>query len=204
MEYSLTLSDGTKIYLNAETKLEFPTHFKGKYRSVKLEGEAYFDVSEDTTHPFIVEMNSLKVRVLGTSFNLRSYDSEKQIVTTLVDGKIEVVVGEVVRTIIPGMQVIYRKKEGDIEVREVDVSLYTAWQSGKFVFKNEPLEDVMMYLSKWYGFNYRFVDDRAKGVLIGARLDRYDNMDPIVEILKRTGLVNITQVDNMFYISSAK
>lgn len=204
MEYALTLSDGTKVYLNAETKLEFPTRFKDKYRVVKLEGEAYFEVSKDSVHPFIVEMNSLKVRVLGTSFNLRSYADEELVVTTLVEGKVEVAAGEVARTITPGMQVVYGKKKGNMKVQEVDVSLYTAWQSGKFLFKNERLEDMMIYLARWYGFEYRFIDEYAKDVQIGANLDRYDNMGPIVEMLKRTGLVNITQVDNMFYISSAK
>lgn len=102
------------------------------------------------------------------------------------------------------MQVVYGKKKGDMKVQEVDVSLYTAWQSGKFLFKNERLEDMMIYLARWYGFEYRFIDEYAKDVQIGANLDRYDNMGPIIEMLKRTGLVNITQVDNMFYISSAK
>ena len=204
MEYSLTLSDGTKVYLNAETKLEFPTHFTGERRIVKLEGEAYFDVSKDAARPFIVEVNSLEVRVLGTAFNLRSYDDEGLVVTTLVEGKVEVAADEVVRTITPGMQVVYEKENGDMKVQKVDVLLYTAWQSGKFIFKNERLEDIMIYLSKWYGFNYRFIDNHAKEVRIGARLDRYDNMEPIIEMLKRTGLVNITQMDKMFYISSAK
>ena len=204
MEYSLTLSDGTKVYLNAETKLEFPTHFKGERRIVKLEGEAYFDVSKDAARPFIVEVNSLEVRVLGTAFNLRSYDDEGLVVTTLVEGKVEVAADEVVRTITPGMQVVYEKENGDMKVQKVDVLLYKAWQSGKFIFKNERLEDIMIYLSKWYGFNYRFIDNHAKEVRIGARLDRYDNMEPIIEMLKRTGLVNITQMDKMFYISSAK
>ena len=122
----------------------------------------------------------------------------------MVEGKVEVAAGEVARTITPGMQVVYGKKKGNMKVQEVDVSLYTAWQSGKFLFKNERLEDMMIYLARWYGFEYRFIDEYAKDVQIGANLDRYDNMGPIVEMLKRTGLVNITQVDNMFYISSAK
>ena len=146
----------------------------------------------------------MEVRVLGTAFNLRSYDDEGLVVTTLVEGKVEVAADEVVRTITPGMQVVYEKENGDMKVQKVDVLLYTAWQSGKFIFKSERLEDIMIYLSKWYGFNYRFIDNHAKEVRIGARLDRYDNMEPIIEMLKRTGLVNITQMDKMFYISSAK
>ena len=203
-EYQVELSDGTKVWLNAETQLRIPTTFVGTERRVFLKGEAYFDVSKDAARPFIVEVNSLEVRVLGTAFNLRSYDDEGLVVTTLVEGKVEVAADEVVRTITPGMQVVYEKENGDMKVQKVDVLLYTAWQSGKFIFKNERLEDIMIYLSKWYGFNYRFIDNHAKEVRIGARLDRYDNMEPIIEMLKRTGLVNITQMDKMFYISSAK
>ncbi len=204
MEYTLTLSDETKVYLNAETKLEFPVSFKDKYRIVKLDGEAYFEVSKDSAHPFIVETNSLKVKVLGTSFNLRSYDDDKEVFTTLVEGKVEVSDEHSAQIITPGEQVVYNKEDGEMEVRKVDVSLYTAWQSGKFVFKNERLEDIMKYLSKWYEFEYRFKDEEAKELLIGASIDRYEDMISIVNVLKITGLMNIIQVDNIFYISSKK
>ena len=96
------------------------------------------------------------------------------------------------------------KGTGKIEIKDVDISLYTAWHTGKFIFKNETLEEMLSYLSRWYGFKYRFIDNRAKQLQIGARLDRYDNMNPIVEMLRRTGLVNITQIDDMLYISSTE
>ena len=204
MEYTLTLSDGTRVFLNAETKLKFPTIFKGTQRVVELEGEAYFDVKKDENHSFIVKTGSMNVRVLGTSFNVRSYVNEHDVTTTLVEGKVAVSDGEVQKTLVPGEQAVYIKETGKMEVKEVDVSLYTAWHSGKFIFRNETLEDMMIYLSRWYGFKYRFIDDKAKQVRIGARLDRYDNMNPIVEMLRKTGLVNVTQVDDMLYISSAK
>ena len=204
MEYTLTLSDGTKVFLNAETKLKFPTIFKGDQRVVELEGEAYFEVRKDEAHPFIVKTVSMNVRVLGTSFNVRSYVNEHDVTATLVEGKVAVSDGEVEKMLVPGEQAVYIKKTGKMEVKEVDVSLYTAWHSGKFIFRNETLEDMMIYLSRWYGFKYRFIDDQAKRVQLGARLDRYDNMNPIVEMLRKTGLVNVTQVDDMLYISSAK
>lgn len=204
MEYTLTLSDGTKVFLNAETKLKFPTIFKGDQRVVELEGEAYFEVRKDEAHPFIVKTVSMNVRVLGTSFNVRSYVNEHDVTATLVEGKVAVSDGEVEKMLVPGEQAVYIKEAGKMEVKEVDVSLYTAWHSGKFIFRNETLEDMMIYLSRWYGFKYRFIDDQAKRVQLGARLDRYDNMNPIVEMLRKTGLVNVTQVDDMLYISSAK
>lgn len=204
MEYMLTLSDGTKVFLNAETKLSFPTRFTGERREVELEGEAYFEVSKDTVHPFVVKTGAVAVQVLGTSFNVRSYSSENNVATTLVSGRVAVSDGKAREEILPGEQAIYMKGTGKMEIKNVDVSLYTGWHSGKFIFKNETLEEMLSYLSRWYGFKYRFIDERAKGLQIGARLDRYDNMNPIVEMLRKTGLVNITQVDSMLYISSTE
>ena len=171
---------------------------------MRLTGEAYFDVAKDAAHPFIIETAGVDVKVLGTSFNLRAYDNEASIVTTLVEGKVAVTDSVEMHEIVPGEQLVYRKESGRMDVAKVDVSLYTAWRLGKFVFKNEPLADVMAYLAKWYGFEYRFIDERAAAVRVGASMDRYEDMTPIVEMLRRTGLVNVTQVDNMFYISSAK
>ena len=192
MEYMLTLSDGTRVFLNAETKLKFPTKFRKEERVVVLEGEAYFEVRK------------VDVKVLGTSFNLRSYSDENSIATTLVSGKVAVSAGENSEEIVPGEQAVYMKETGKMEVKPIDVTLYTAWHTGKFIFRNETLEEMMSYLARWYGVKYRFIDEGAKKLQIGARLDRYNNMNPIIEMLKKTGLVNITQVDNMLYISSTE
>ena len=201
MEYMLTLSDGTRVFLNAETKLKFPTKFRKEERVVVLEGEAYFEVRKDATHPFIVKANDVDVKVLGTSFNLRSYSDENSIATTLVSGKVAVYAGENSEEIVPGEQAVYMKETGKMEVKPIDVTLYTAWHTGKFIFRNETLEEMMSYLARWYGVKYRFIDEGAKKLQIGARLDRYNDMNPIIEMLKKTGLVNITQVDNMLYLS---
>lgn len=204
MEYMLTLSDGTRVFLNAETKLKFPTKFRKEERVVVLEGEAYFEVRKDATHPFIVKANDVDVKVLGTSFNLRSYSDENSIATTLVSGKVAVYAGENSEEIVPGEQAVYMKETGKMEVKPIDVTLYTVWHTGKFIFRNETLEEMMSYLARWYGVKYRFIDEGAKKLQIGARLDRYNDMNPIIEMLKKTGLVNITQVDNMLYISSTE
>jgi len=203
-EYMLVLADGTRIFMNAETQVTFPASFKGCERRIRLSGEAYFEVAKDPMHPFIVETEGAEVRVLGTSFNVRAYEGEQEMVTTLVEGKVAVSDSLTKREIHPGEQAVCMLAEGRIDVRQVEVSLYTAWKSGKFIFHNEPLEKIMTYLSHWYGFECRFLDNKAREVRIGASLNRYEDATPILSMLQKTNLVHVTQVDNVLYISSAK
>lgn len=202
MEYTLTLSDGTKIYLNAESEINFPVSFRGAQRMVELSGEAYFEVAKDTEHPFVVKTRDLSVKVLGTSFNLRAYENEKEVVTTLAEGKVQVFDGRKFEDIIPGEQVVYEKATRGMRVNQVDVSRYTAWRDGKFIFRNERLEDIMMYLARWYNVQYKFMDDKVKDMRIGAKLNRYSDMNPIIEMLKTNAEMSVVLVDSVYYISS--
>ena len=117
-EYQLTLSDGTRVWLNAETELKYPVAFVGEGREVMLKGEAYFEVAKNVSRPFVVKTEQLDIKVLGTSFNMKSYPSETQQVT-LVQGKVEVRVGNYSRKLQPGEQLNY-SSEGP-EIRDVDV-----------------------------------------------------------------------------------
>ncbi len=200
MEYSLLLSDGTRVYLNAESSLSYPTAFRGKQRIVELKGEAFFQVTKDPEHPFVVKMSGVELTVTGTTFNVRSYADEQQIVATLVEG----IVAVNGRQIVPGEQAVYSKKNKELAVHAVDVDRYIAWQQGKFVFRNERLEDVLMTLSRWYGIEYHFLDDAAREIRIGASFGRYNNMDPIMNMLKQTELVDVLQTNRSVYISSRK
>lgn len=204
MEYSLTLSDGTKVYLNAESKLSFPVSFKGAQRIVALSGEAYFDVAKDAERPFVIETRDLSVKVLGTSFNLRAYDDEKAVTTTLASGKVQVFDGRQFEDITSGEQVVYEKATKAMVVNKVDVAHHVAWRTGRFVFRNERLEDIMVYLARWYHVKYQFVDEGAKNIRIGAKLNRYDNMNPIIDMLKMNSLMEIALRDSVYLISSKK
>ena len=125
-EYSITLSDGTIVYLNSESELRYPVNFVGRDRRVYLSGEAYFDVVQDEAHPFIVDMGNSSVRVLGTSFDVRAYADEDEVLTTLVQGSVKFSAGKEFVTLEPGKQAVLGKS-GSIETREVDTYLYTAW-----------------------------------------------------------------------------
>lgn len=200
MEYMLTLADGTRVYLNAESRLRFPVAFQGKQREVELQGEAFFKVAKDAAHPFVVKMRGVEVKVLGTSFNARAYGNEPNVVTTLVEGRVELN-GQHME---PGDQARYVCGTGELTVKKVDAEQFAAWQSGRFVFRNERLEDIMKTLARWYGVKYDFVDEAAKEVRIGASFGRYEDMNPIIDMLRRTDLVEVVQSNRGIYLSVKK
>lgn len=201
MECQVILSDGTKVRLNAESRLTYPVCFSGKERVVQVDGEAFFDVAPDKEHPFIVEMSHSTVRVTGTSFNVRAYADEKAESVTLVSGTVKVSNGEQEFDLIPSQHYTYDKNTQVALVADVKTDLYTSWASGSFMFMNVPLEDVMSYLSKWYGFQYRFDDESSKHVCIGAYLNRYANMNPIIDMITGLNLVDISQRNGVLHIA---
>ena len=200
MEYTLALSDGSLVYLNAETSVKYPVVFGESERMVELDGEAYFEVAKDASRPFIVRMNGVDVKVTGTSFNARAYRNEGKVVTTLIEGRVEVNG----KAIVPGEQARYEVGNGDLEVAKVDVEHFIAWKEGYFVFRNERLEDVMRTLARWYKVEYHFMDEASKDVRIGARFGRYNDMTPIIEMLRETELVDVLQTNCSLYISKRK
>lgn len=201
MECLITLSDGTRVHLNAETQLTYPVCFSGKERIVQIEGEAYFDVAPDKEHPFIVKTSHTSIRVTGTSFNVRAYADEEMESTTLISGTVKISSGNEEFDLVPNQHYAYNKNTHTSTVTNVNTELYTSWEAGSFIFMNVPLDNVMSYLSKWYGFEYTFEDDAAKQVQIGAYLNRYANMNPIIDMITELNLVNIKQREGVLHIS---
>lgn len=186
-EFFLTLSDSTKVWLNSDTELRFPAEFTGDIRMVHLKGEAYFEVSHRTEHPFIVEMEHSKVQVLGTSFNLRTYEDEKEIAATLVEGKVCFIAeGERKVNLSPGEQAVLNE-EGHLSKHEVDPYFYTAWKDGNFIFRKQSLEEVMRIVARWYDVEVHFRDDSLKKLSFSGNVKRYDDFSKIVQMLEMTG-----------------
>lgn len=149
--YQVTLPDGTKVWLNADTKLKYPERFAGDSRTVELEGEAYFEVVKDVK-PFYVKTGTQTIRVLGTSFNISAYAEDYGTVTTLVSGMVRInhldSGGEV--TLNPGQQAWIQN--GMIMTKEVEVTDYLAWKNGFFIFRDTPLAQIIKQLQRWYNF----------------------------------------------------
>ncbi|PKQ62812.1 hypothetical protein BZG02_11490 [Labilibaculum filiforme] len=196
-EYKLTLADGTKIWLNSNSKLRYPSQFGTGDRRVQLEGEAFFEVAKDKEHPFIVDVTSVEVKVLGTSFNVNAYNDQNEIVTTLVEGKVKV--NDDFRgtsmDLLPNDQLCFNKHNGKVSKRVVDTRLYTAWKDGRFVFENRSLEDIMISLSRWYDVDVFFLTNKVKQLKYTGDVARYDNINNILDMIEITEKVKFTIKD---------
>ena len=198
-EYSITLSDGTIVYLNSESELRYPVNFVGRDRRVYLSGEAYFDVVQDEAHPFIVDMGNSSVRVVGTSFDVRAYADEDEVLTTLVQGSVKFSAGKEFVTLEPGKQAVLGKS-GSIETREVDTYLYTAWKEGVFAFKRQRLEEIMKVVARWYDVNIFWENVSQKEVTFTGKMKRYDDFSKVVEVLEMTGNTEFVIKENNIFI----
>ena len=199
-EYGITLADGTRVYLGALSKIEYPVAFDGAKRVVKASGEVYFDVARDTAHPFVVEMTNLDVEVLGTSFNVRDYADEDYVEATLVSGKIKVNAGKESCILEPNYQAVLDKKNNTLETKEVDVSEFVDWKSGKLNVRNRRLEDILNRLSKWNDVYVFYVNEEAKDIRFYANIDRYSNMNELLDKFEKTGQVEFRVKGNVINV----
>lgn len=189
-DYIVRLSDGTKVHLNCESEFRFPVAFAGNERRVYLDGEAFFEVEKSGEWPFIVVTDKMNVKVTGTRFNVKSYKSDHVVATTLVSGAVEVQADKVVQ-LTPSQQFVLDKSTGSLEVNQVDVSLYTGWTEGMFVFKNQRLEEVMDVLSRWYSMEVSYKSASVKNLRLSANLGRYEYIDSLLEIIQAMDKVKI-------------
>lgn len=186
-EYSLVLSDGTEVFLNAMSELRFPVNFGTKVREVELSGEAYFNVQPDANRPFIIKTGDLQIRVLGTQFNVCAYREEHVVKTTLVEGRVELA-GKTGETVVlhPSQQAVFAKEGGAIEVKEVDVASAIAWKNGMFDIRDCRLEEIMEYLSRWYSVHVFYQKESLKDIRFGCYIARYSEIGQILELLEKT------------------
>lgn len=182
-ECHVSLDDGTEIWLNAGSELKYPVAFTGEVRKVFLAGEAFFSVKKDS-RPFIVDMESGEVTVLGTSFGIRAYEGETDY-TTLISGKVMFATKDNKKVILsPGEQaVVYAS--GALEKRIVDTEEYVGWKDGLFVFKDKTLLEIMSTLERWYGVKVVFRDESLKELRYTGNLERYDSINTFLQLLER-------------------
>ena len=148
-EFCLTLSDGTRVWLNSETSIQYPVAFGAKERRVFVQGEAYFEVAKDEGKPFHVLAKGVDIKVLGTSFNVMSYDDEFASSVTLLSGKVETTSGHDTVRLSPGEQVSITS-DNRMTVQKTDINVVVSWMDGKFGFSNERLDVIMRKICRWY------------------------------------------------------
>ena len=200
-EFQLTLSDGSRVWLNAESRLTYPLVFGKGERRVCLEGEGYFEV-EPGKGSFIVTSGEVSVRVLGTGFNVNAYEDEEEIRTTLVHGKVEVLTADdsLRQVLLPGEQAVLNRTNGRLKVKKVNTYLYTQWMRKQFVFRNAPLKEIMRSLSRWYQMDYEFTDSGLESVCFYGIIDRFDRVEKLLEQFEKTGKVHFEYQGNKVII----
>lgn len=187
----LSLSDGTVVELNASSSISYPLYFQGSSRLVSITGEAYFEVAKDAKHPFIVEANGMKIQVLGTHFNVKSYEDDNKQVTTLMEGAIRVEIDRgnhspdkpIVLT--PNQQIIFDKNTNEISVHRVDADLYASWKDGQCFFENEKLTDIAKILERHFGVHIAVTSPRLGNQLFSGFFTRKEGLLHILNSFKK-------------------
>lgn len=152
-DFNFTMSDGTRVWINAASTLKYPAKFAADSRTVYVSGEIYLEVAKDAGRPFYVVVDGITVKVLGTSFNIRAYADENDTKVTLLEGKIAAQINDKEYTLTPGKQLKRDKTFGETSVRTVDPAEIVSWTRGYYIFKKARLQEVVNTLKNWYGVN---------------------------------------------------
>lgn len=186
-EYQLILADGSKVWMNSESTLKYPTAFSGKDRKVYLTGEAYFEVAKNAAMPFIVKTNKAEVQVLGTHFNVMAYDDEANCKTTLLEGAVKVQSASAVNVIRPGQQAVINNQGQQKITSDINIDEEIAWKNGFFIFKDAGIKGIMQQAARWYDLDVVYAGDIPE-IQFSGKMSRKVDFYGFVNILKYAGL----------------
>ena len=186
-EFELVLADGTRVSLNAASTIRFPTTFTGKERRVEVSGEAYFEVTHNENMPFVVQVNSTEIAVLGTHFDVADYNDENNVSATLLEGSVKVSNGPQNTLLAPGEQARLDRTTSVLSRKKVNVEEVVAWTKGRLSFNNSDLPRLMRQISRWYDVDVIF-GGNIPNVRIGGFLHRDVNLSTILDYLADNGV----------------
>ncbi|WP_323028189.1 FecR family protein [Gelidibacter japonicus] len=200
-QFQLTLSDGTRVWLNSETQLKYPVSFTdSESRQVELVyGEAYFEVSHSTEHKgsdFKVYNQNQDVQVLGTEFNIKAYKDESNIYTTLVSGKVAINTESTKQVLVPNQQANLDLTTDKLSIKNIDIKGEIAWIHGEFIVKNKSLKEIMKVLSRWYDMDVTFANKELENVRFVGVLGKDQNIVDILNTIKSFGVINNYEINN--------
>lgn len=182
----LQLPDGTNVHLNSGTRFSYPSGFNSGVRTVRLEGEAFFDVAKDPGRPFVISTNDLDFKVYGTSFNIQAYQEDREISATLVEGSLGIMDknGKELSRMIPGEHVSFR--DNKLVISKGDIDLYTSWKDGLITFRDEKLKDIARKMERWYNVKIIIKSNRLGEETYIGTIMKNKPVDQILEIFALT------------------
>jgi len=191
----IEFADGTKVWLNSGSQLSY--HENGKQRLSELTGEAYFEINHIEDSPFSVKANQIVVRDLGTTFNIKAYPGDNLIETSLVEGKADILSneGNTIAALNPGDCAVYQLNEKNIEIVPITQNVMSAWREGKFVIRNQRLEDIFSELSRWYDVKFKFENKELKDYRYTGTIRKSTTAQQVMKMLKLTANFNFRIVE---------
>jgi len=198
----ITLSDGTHIWLNSGSQLSYPSKFISGSREVFLSGEAFFDVKADPAKPFYVITHDIRIKVLGTSFNVSSYADDNTVQTVLLKGKVAAGKNKLFATtidLIPGERLTYQKENENLTKDKVDINLYSSWVNGYLVFRNIPITEIYTKLERYYNRQIS-VEDGLEKITFSGKLDLGDNLNDVLTNIAFAASVNVQENNGSYLI----
>jgi len=201
-QYQLVLQDGTKVWLNADSRLRYPVQFSGKERRVELEGEAYFEVVHNSAMPFKVVTGEVTTTDLGTRFNIKAYNDDDKIATTLLQGSVNVndqLTGQT-KLLVPGKQARITRGDGVISIANAPIEEVIAWKNGYFIFDNEDIRSVMKLISRWYDVDVTY--HLNKSVHVGGTFSKAENLDHLLKSFELIGNIHCDLKERRIIVSN--
>jgi ferric-dicitrate binding protein FerR (iron transport regulator) len=192
---SVILPDGSKVWLNVDSKLSYPVDFGVNSRNIELEGEAYFEVEKNNELPFEVASAKIVTRALGTSFIVSAYPENSTIKSSLIKGSVEVIFDKKNELLKPGLQLVYNKNEPEVKIKTFDENYELAWKNKELVFRLTPFEDVITELNKWFDVSIDYDPAEFKSETLTVQFEKYESLETILRVIAKANGFKFTIQD---------
>lgn len=198
--YEIKLKDGTTVWLNTNSSMEYPSKFSRKEKRVYIDGEAYFDVVEDKQKPFVVVCDGFQIKVLGTQFSVKNNLKQYNSYVTLVDGSVEVKINNDIYDLTPGHQLEFNQQDGTVKIKEVKTLDYTWWKDGVYSFKSTKLEEVLKVTEKWFDVKFEYVNKDTRDIIFNGVLLKSEKIDSFLSRIEATSSCRFVKHNNVIKI----
>ncbi|TKG95004.1 DUF4974 domain-containing protein [Puteibacter caeruleilacunae] len=195
---SLRLPDGTKVWLNSGSTIDYSAAYGIDNRNIDLSGEAYFEVTKNKKVPFVVKTDKMDVEVTGTKFNVTSYPEDEEVYTTLAEGGVNIKnkEGSVMHVLKPGEQAVWDKIKGKSIVRKVNLKHFTSWKDGVLIFEKERLEVVLHHIERWYNVRVVLENESLNNEVVTGALLKNKPLHHILDVLVESTDIKSYKIDN--------
>lgn len=201
---NIVLADGTKLWLNSGSRAIYPVVFNKKFREIFIEGEAYLEVQRNPEKPFFVVTDKMKIKVLGTRFNINSYQNEDFSSVVLVEGSLLAMSGNQKNLMKPNQILSCDNRTGITSVREGDVRPYISWKDGWLLCNQEKIGKVMTKLERYYDVNIDADDERINSMTLSGKLELKDSLQQVLTIICKTAPIKFEQINHTIRLSIKK